>query len=238
MGSIFKFKKFSVDQSGCAMRINTDGVLLAAVAEQVNPSQILDIGTGTGVIALMMAQRFPAAAVDAVEIDESASLTARANFEASDFASRSAVYHTAIEDFSIDKSYDLIISNPPYFVNDLKNPEKRKEIARHADEQFFEALLSKVANLLSAKGLFWVILPVKQAEMLAVKATDLNLSVQKQIDICSDGSKPVIRHVLCISRSSAFTDQTKQHDTFYIYESQGIYTPAYRLLLKDFFLAF
>lgn len=235
MGNIFKFKKFSVDQTGCAMRINTDGVLLAAIVTQPNPQQILDIGTGTGVIAMMMAQRFPDAFVDAVEIDESAAHTATTNFANSDFSSRTKAYHTAIADYTTATKYDLIISNPPYFVNDLKNPEKRKEIARHADEQFFSSLLKTAAGMLSNQGSFWLILPIKQAETLVGQAITSGLYLSKQIDICSDETKPVIRHIICLS---PIPNNTTAKETFYIYESQGVYTTAYRTLLKDFFLAF
>ncbi|SHF35889.1 tRNA1Val (adenine37-N6)-methyltransferase [Pedobacter caeni] len=234
MGSVFRFKKFEVDQSGCAMKINTDGVLLAAVVVHSNPRFVLDIGTGTGVIALMLAQRFPDADIDAVEIDESAAKAATGNFARSAFSERTTAHFSAIEDYKTDRKYDLIVSNPPYFVNDLKNPEIRKGIARHADAQFFESLLIKVAEILSDGGCFWVILPVKQAELLVQSAVDINLFLRKQIDICSDEHKPVIRQVICLSGLAGELER----ETFYIYESEGVYTAAYRTLLKDFFLAF
>lgn len=234
MGSVFRFKKFEVDQSGCAMKINTDGVLLAAVVWHANPRFVLDIGTGTGVIALMLAQRFPDANVDAVEIDESAANAAIGNFARSSFSERTRAHFGAIEDYVTERKYDLIVSNPPYFVNDLKNPELRKGIARHADAQFFESLLTKVSEILTEEGFFWVILPVKQAELLVQSAAAFNLSLFKQIDICSDQSKPVIRQIICLSALKEITER----ETFYIYESKGVYTNAYRLLLKDFFLAF
>lgn len=234
MGSVFRFKQFEVDQSGCAMKINTDGVLLAAVVAKSEPRYILDIGTGTGVIALMLAQRFPSAYIDAVEIDESAANAAVGNFARSSFSSRTAAHFSAIEHYTTDRRYDLIVSNPPYFVNDLKNPEIRKGIARHADERFFEALLEKVSEILAEEGCFWVILPVKQAGLLVQSAAAFDLSVRKQIDVCSDQTKPVIRQIVCLSRLKG----AKEQETFYIYESRGIYTEAYRLLLKDFFLAF
>ena len=124
--SIFKFKKFTVDQSGCAMKINTDGVLLAALAEAKTQVHMLDIGTGTGVIALMLAQRFPAAYIEGIEIDADASITAALNFKNSDFNERLISKNVAIADYQSLKKFDLIISNPPYFVNDLKNTELKK----------------------------------------------------------------------------------------------------------------
>jgi len=235
MGNVFRFKKFGVDQSGCAMKINTDGVLLAAVATaNMDSGRILDIGTGTGVIALMLAQRFPLAQVDAVEIDGVAAERAGLNFRSSDFSSRTTAHHTSIMDYESTHPYDLIVSNPPFFVNDLKNPEVRKGIARHADEQFFDGLLTKAAELLAPYGVFWLILPVKQADWMLNSAASFNLFLCHQIDVCSDESKPVIRRILCLSPHLS----SIKKETFYIYQSQGVYTDAYRSLLKDFFLAF
>jgi tRNA1Val (adenine37-N6)-methyltransferase len=234
MGSIFRFKQFEVEQQGCAMRINTDGVMLGAIAQHSNPLHILDIGTGTGVIAMMVAQRFPRAMVDAVEIDKPAALRAGQNFSASPFADRLHAVHTSMEAYDASKKYDLIISNPPFFVNDLKNPEGRKSVARHADENFFEALVLKAEMLLSAEGLLWLILPVKQADFVIDKARAQNLLPLKEISICSDISKPVIRKIICLGRGAAPLKQER----FYIYEAEGVYTDAYRHLLKDFFLAF
>lgn len=232
--SIFKFKQFEVDQSGCAMKINTDGVLLAAFAESEKPNQVLDIGTGTGVMALMMAQRFPLAKVHAVEIDQSAAATAGKNFAASSFKDRLTVSHTAIEQYQTAERFELIISNPPFFVNDLKNTEEKKGIARHASADFFNDLLKKVNLLLTEKGSFWVILPVKQAEDLILKAGLLSLSPQKIIHLHSDKSKAAFRQIVCLQRSNLSTT----HNHFYIYESEKVYTKAYKDLLKDFFLGY
>lgn len=234
MSSIFKFKQFDVDQSGCAMKINTDGVLLAALAENENPTKILDIGTGTGVLALMMAQRFPGAKVHAVEIDEQASATASKNFQLSVFNERLAISNVAIEQYNNCEKFDLIISNPPFFVNDLKNTEEKKGIARHASEQFFANLIVKVNAILAENGSFWFVLPVKQAESLIENAKQMALYPSKIIHLHSDISKPAFRYIVNLNRSKA---ETKM-DHFYIYESEKIYTEEYKLLLKDFFLGY
>ncbi len=234
MGSVFKFKQFDVDQSDCAMKINTDGVLLGAVAHHSHPLHILDIGTGTGVIALMLAQRFPNAGVAAVEIDRPAALRAEKNFTSSIFAERLQVSCIDITAFKTAQRYNLIVSNPPYFVNDLKNVEARKGVARHAHEDFFEALLYKVEELLTANGLFWVILPVKQAEQLVVNAVLKRLFPAKIIRVYSDLSKAAFRQIVCFS----FSDEPAVHEDFYIYAAEGKYTPAYMKLLKEYFLAF
>lgn len=230
----FRFKQFEVDQDGCAMKINTDGVLLGAVCSHPKPVHILDIGTGTGVIALMLAQRFSQAEVRAVEIDASAARSAALNFGHSPFASRMQVTNADINVYDSDERFDLIVSNPPYFVNDLKNSEARKGIARHADDDFFNLLLRKVAVLLQPDGQFWVILPVKRAQELVVNAVLVGLHPQIIIDVHSDESKLAFRQIVCLGFSQS--GNNKQH--LNIYESQGVYTATYKQLLKDFFLAF
>lgn len=234
MKNIFKFKQFEVDQTDCAMKINTDGVLLAALAESENPKRILDIGTGTGVLALMLAQRFPTSKVEAVEIDELASSTAGRNFQASVFSDRLVINNIAIEQYHPIEKFDLIISNPPFFVNDLKNTEEKKGIARHASDQFFNHLIKKVDDIMNDRGSFWFILPIKQAELLIEKAKVFKLSVAKIIELHSDETKPAFRYIVNLNRTKAET--LIEH--FYIYESEKIYTSEYKLLLKDFFLGY
>ncbi|RZL14895.1 MAG: methyltransferase domain-containing protein, partial [Pedobacter sp.] len=219
MGGIFRFKQFQVDQQGCAMKINTDGVILGAIcgfsADAVS-YRALDIGTGTGVIAMMLAQRFDTALIDAVEIDESAAQTAGRNFSASPFAERLSVFNSDIAAFEISEAYDLIVSNPPYFVNDLKSFEKRKSIARHAEDSFFESLVVKSSEFLSDNGLLWLILPLKQADLVLSLAGRSGLHLKSVVNIQSDVSKPVIRKVICLSKH---IEQVKE-ETFYIYESE------------------
>jgi tRNA1Val (adenine37-N6)-methyltransferase len=234
MGSVFKFKQFQVDQSGCAMKINTDGVLLAAVVNHGAPMAILDVGTGTGVIAMMLAQRFPLARVDAVEVEEQAANQASTNMKASPFADRLRAIHADVLDFNVVKRYDLIVSNPPFFVNDLKSTELKKGIARHTDESFFIKLLMKVSFFLSAEGAFWLILPVKQAQWLVDQAVLFNLFPRFIYHIHSDEDKPEIRQIICLSFNKVKVEECQ----LFIYESRGVYTETYKSLLQDFFLAF
>lgn len=232
--SIFKFKQFEVDQTGCAMRINTDGVLIAAMANHEKPKNILDIGTGTGVIALMLAQRFPEANIHAVEIDQQAAETAEKNFQFSVFSERLTINHTSIEEYAYSRQFDLIVSNPPFFVNDLKSEEFRKGIARHADEDFFSMLIKKSSGLLADEGMIWLILPVKQADEVIGIAAYYNLSLAERIHIHSDQSKPTFRQMICLKKGETVL---RERD-FNIYESFKQHTAAYKELLKDFFLAF
>lgn len=167
---MFTFQQFSIEQDRCAMKVGTDGVLLGAwagVGEQVEGTtesvrRILDIGTGTGLVALMMAQRFPDALVDAVEIDGAAAAQAQENAARSPFASRVSVIPASVQTFAATAKhrYDAIVSNPPYFQNSLKNPDEQRATARHADTLPYQDLLTAASSLLSEGGRLSVVLPV------------------------------------------------------------------------------
>lgn len=232
--NIFRFKEFEVNQANCAMKINTDGVLIAALVQHKNPKLILDIGTGTGVIALMLAQRFLNASVDAVEIDKLAAQTAGSNFKNSKYNGRLKVYDISLEFFSEDKKYDLIVSNPPFFVNDLKNEEQRKGLARHASIEFFEMLVAKSVLYLSTTGKTYFILPVKQAELVVELAKKYNLYLCEKINLHSDKNKETFRVIICLS----FEKNILVESDFYIYKGLKEHTGEYKDLLKPFFLAF
>src|SRR5690606_21398928 len=126
MRSVFRFKQFEIDQGTCAMKINTDGVLLGGSTYFSEARRILDVGTGTGVIALMLAQSHPHAYIDAVEIDDAAYLQAKISFQNSPFAARLQVFPASFADMKPPGLYDLIVSNPPFYTNSLQNPDIRK----------------------------------------------------------------------------------------------------------------
>lgn len=237
MPGVFKFKQFDVDQSGCAMKINTDGVLLGALADADHPRTILDIGTGTGVIALMLAQRFTNAKIDAVEIDQSAAETARRNFQNSSFADRLAIYSLGFAEFFEqypDKKYDLIVSNPPFYINSLKSPEAKKELAKHADRNFFSDLISYSSRHLKVKGVMCLILPFDTITLVKELAVKNGLFVEKATAILSYQDSDPHREVVILSPDAG----QSTNDRFVIYESPKIYTEQYREVLKDFFTIF
>jgi tRNA1Val (adenine37-N6)-methyltransferase len=237
MPDIFRFKKFTVDQSGCAMKINTDGVLLGALVEANQPKNILDIGTGTGVIALMLAQRFKDAQVDAVEIDPIAEQTAGSNFINSTYAERLSICPIGFEQFfeeNPEKKYDLIVSNPPFFINSLKSLKANKELAKHTDESFFETLITCIANHLSFDGMGYLILPPETADLVRSVALKNKLFVKKTMAIYSFKDSAPHREILALS-----IDKTKADDKqFIIYDQPKVYSTQYRELLKDFFTIF
>ncbi len=237
MADIFRFKQFSVDQSGCAMKINTDGVLLGAMAEVDDPDTILDIGTGTGVIALMLAQKFSIAKIDAVEIDAAAAQTAVTNFKDSPFADRLTLHPVGFENYLSKlpgKQYDLIISNPPFYINSLKSPGEKKTLAKHADVDFFERLVSAVSVHLTPVGKCWLVLPLNIGDIVLELAKNFNLFPQKVIQVRSYRDSQPHRVILCLG----FNNVSPEIDNFIIYEALGVYSNEYKQLLQPYFIAF
>jgi len=219
------------------MKINTDGVLLGALAGADGPGSILDIGTGTGVIALMLAQRFAGAVVDAVEIDETAAKTAALNFGQSVFAGRLNLYPVGFEEFFKSKpaaGYDLIVSNPPFYINSLQSPGEKKSLAKHAGEGFFEALISHVAAHLNPGGCCWLVLPPDTARLVKDIAQEYGLAPQKVIDVCSFATSQPHRQLLCLGTKAGQVIE----DSLIIYDEPKVYSKAYRLALKDFLTVF
>lgn len=234
---MFRFKQFSVDQSGCAMKINTDGVLLGAMATHSHPNRILDIGTGTGVIALMLAQNFIDAQIDAVEIDPLAAATAGRNFENSAFRKKLHVHPVSIDEYldqHPDEKFDLIVSNPPFYINSLQSPKEKKKQAKHTDVNFFEGLIQGIALHLTPEGLCWLILPVETAAEVKLLAKQSGMALTRQINIKSFEDSAPHRELVCFGFSGEETEASE----FVIYQSAGVYTDAYKQLLKPYFIAF
>ncbi len=160
--SWFQFKQFRVNQDRTAMKISTDAVLLGALAAAVNVQEILDIGSGTGILALMLAQRFPEAKILGVELDQDAASQAQENIRESIFADRIQIRQMRIQDFETSVKFDLAVSNPPYFPDHLKSSDRKRNQALHTDQLSFLDLIEKVVLLLKEEGAFWVILPPRQ----------------------------------------------------------------------------
>jgi len=234
---MFRFKQFSVDQTGCAMKINTDGVLLGAIAGHNHPQKILDIGTGTGVIALMLAQKFNDARIDAVEIDMAAAETAGRNFENSPFREQLHIHPVGISDYldeHLDATFDLIVSNPPFYINSLESPEEKKKKAKHTDVSFFEMLMKDVAEYLTKDGLCWLVLPIETSAEVKSLAAQNGMSLQGKIAIRSFKDSAPHREIVCFG----FEDKPVALSEFMIYQSAGVYTDQYKELLKPYFIAF
>ncbi|HAT67946.1 MAG TPA: tRNA (adenine-N(6)-)-methyltransferase, partial [Flavobacteriaceae bacterium] len=195
----FKFKQFSVAQDRCAMKIGTDGVLLGAwVSLENNPESILDIGAGTGIISLQLAQRSTAETIDAVEIDDDAYEQCSENFEASPWGDRLFCYHASIQEFAseIEEKYDLIVSNPPFFSEDYKSDNDARDIARFNDALPFQHLVVCASHLLSEEGTFAVILPKKEEEHFIQLASENNLYLQRFCEIQGTPNSEIKRVLL------------------------------------------
>ncbi|WP_437920933.1 tRNA1(Val) (adenine(37)-N6)-methyltransferase [Sphingobacterium sp. LRF_L2] len=235
MGKVFRFKEFEVDQGNCAMKINTDGVILGGLADGSQVKRILDIGTGTGVIAMMLAQRYPSAYIDAVEIDRDASEQARVNFRNSIFDARLTSIYGSFEDMLPVERYDLIVSNPPFYTNSLRNPDPRKGIAKHADYVFFERLLDFVEEHLSPHGQFQLIVPLALAEEIVDRLLPVRtLFLHRDLAISSFPEELPIRKLLTIGRSHTDIEL----DTMAIYKERNVYSDRYKDILRPYFLAF
>lgn len=232
--SWFQFQQFRVNQDRCAMKISTDAVLLGALAKAENPSNILDIGTGTGVIALMLAQRFPDAKIAAVEIDEDAAKQAEENFRESQFSTRLELIHIQLQKFQSVEKYDLIVSNPPFFPDHLKSQNPKRNKALHTDELPFEDLIQKVIHLLSDSGAFWVILPPRQMRTFEVLAEKSGLFLNIKMLVRDSETKPIHREVCEFS----FQNSVKKEEELLLKDAASNYTRSYSALLSGFLLAY
>ena len=234
---MFQFKQFSVDQTGCAMKINTDGVLLGALAEADDPKSILDIGTGTGVIALMLAQRFVSAQIDAVEIDSLAAQSAGKNFQNSSFADRLNIFSNDFQSFFKEypfKKHDLIVSNPPFHLNSLESPGTKRSLAKHTNHNFFAELIEDSASHLTNSGLMLLILPLQAAELVKKLAGQFGLYLQKTITIHSFENDLPHREIISLGLNNIKLNNSH----FVIYNEPKIYSDMYINALRDFFTIF
>lgn len=234
--SKFQFKQFSLEQDRCAMKIGTDGVLLGAWTPiQNNPFSILDIGTGTGIIALMLAQRSHAEQIDALEIDEDAYEQAVDNFETSPWSDRLFCFHAGVDEFveEPEDEYDLIVSNPPFYTEDYKTENPQRDLARFADALPFEDLIEAAALLLSENGIFSVIIPFKEEEKFVAIAKEYELHPFKMTRVKGNPTSEIKRSLLAFSRNES---DTVLKDELIIETGRHIYTPEYIELTKDFYL--
>ena len=234
--SKFQFKQFSLEQNRCAMKIGTDGVLLGAWTPiENNPYSILDIGTGTGIIALMLAQRSSANQIDALEIDEDAFEQATDNFENSPWSDRLFCFHAGLDEFveEPEDEYDLIVSNPPFYSEDYKSDNDQRDLARFQDAMPFEDLIEAAALLLSENGIFSVIIPFKEEGSFSALAAAYELFPLKITHVKGTPTSQIKRSLLAFSRNKT---QNFPIDKLVIETERHIYTPDYIALTKDFYL--
>jgi tRNA1Val (adenine37-N6)-methyltransferase len=233
---MFSFKQFSIQQDRCAMKIGTDGVLLGAWTPiNNNPFSILDIGAGTGIIALMLAQRSNAEQIDALEIDEEAYEQSVDNFENSPWSDRLFCFHAGLDEFveEPEDEYDLIVSNPPFYTEDYKSENEQRDLARFTDAMPFEDLIEAAALLLSENGIFSAIIPFKEEELFLALAKEYDLHPLKITRVKGTPTTKIKRSLLAFSRN---TNAVITIDELIIETSRHQYTPEYIELTKDFYL--
>jgi tRNA1Val (adenine37-N6)-methyltransferase len=234
--SKFQFKQFSIHQDRCAMKIGTDAVLLGAWCPIDNkPFSVLDIGAGTGILSLMLAQRTSAEQIDALEIDEEAYEQCVENFEASPWSDRLFCFHAGLDEF-IDEpedEYDIIISNPPFYSENYKTENDSRDLARFQDALPFEELVETASLLLSENGIFAVIIPFKEEERFIDLCAESELFPVKVSRVKGSHTTPIVRSLLALKR---YELSVLEADELVIEINRHEYTDDYINLTKEFYL--
>lgn len=231
----FEFKQFRIEQHKSAMKVGTDGVLLGAWTPVENAQKILDVGTGTGLIALMLAQRSDAL-VDAVEIDEQASAEAEFNFKHSEWNHRLRIYHADFQLFANEshQQYDLIVSNPPFFVNSLKNANAASANARHNDLLTFNQLITGAYALLGKTGRFCIIIPFTSCTEFRESARLAGFYLRHQTMVIPKAGRVPKRVLLefCVCPCYPVVDE------LIVQDETGSFTMDYKILTAPFYPSF
>jgi tRNA1Val (adenine37-N6)-methyltransferase len=234
---MFRFKQFTIQDEFCAMKVGTDGVLLGAWATCHNAQHILDVGTGSGLLALMLAQRTPAnVSIDAIEIDEAASKQAQINVQYSKWHDRIIVYNSSLQKFATTatKLYDTIICNPPFFSNSLQAATPERNLARHNSQLPFDVLLYHVARLLSPQGCFNLILPYTDFPRFVQLALLEQLYPQRQVHVAAHPHKAPKRSLLTLS-PQANTPCQPEYLYLYPHKDTQEYSSEYKQLTDNFY---
>jgi tRNA1Val (adenine37-N6)-methyltransferase len=230
----FSFKKFTIRQDKAIFKVGTDGVLLGAVADPEGVRRILDIGAGTGLIAIMLAQRSNAA-ITALEPDHESYLQCLENRDLCPWKDRIKVEYRTLQEFQVSEPFDLIVSNPPYFSDSLKNPDKRKSSSRHNDSLTNAEMLENVSRLLADTGRFQLILPYIEGNIFIADAAESGLFCSSILKIRPLPHSEIRRLILTFSRQRLKTTEkflTIEHG------QRHEFTEDYINLTKDFYLKF
>jgi tRNA1Val (adenine37-N6)-methyltransferase len=213
------------------MKVGTDGVLLGAWCPLDQPARILDIGTGSGLVALMLAQRCPEAQIDAIDLDSAAVEQAQENFNQSVFRGQLTAVESSLQAWN-GGPYDLIVSNPPYFQNSLKNPDEGRKTARHTDTLSFDELIAHSVRLLTSNGRLALILPAETEKEVLALATSQGLHPTHITRVFSKATKPARRILLCFAK----TESPLVADSLVLENDKGDRSRPYQELCKDFYL--
>lgn len=231
----FQFRQFTVHQDACAMKVTTEACLLGAwVPVQPTVRSILDIGAGTGLLSLMLAQRVPNAVVAAVEIDEQAAIQAAKNVEQSPFAHRIQVFHEAIQDFAVENRnrFDLVVSNPPFFSGHLASPSQKVNMARHQQTLLLEDLATLIPQLLNPEGQVAILLPPAESTRFSAEMARYGFNIIQLTLVKNRPGPDVFRHLLLFGQTPA-----NEVGEILIRQTDEQYSTAFRQLLSPFYLA-
>ncbi len=233
---MFTFKQFKIVQAHAAMKVCTDSCLFGALIDTHAHTQVLDIGTGTGLLALMMAQKNTKLQIDAVELDSQACIDAKLNFKNSPFSTQVHLHNEAIQDFAEKslKKYDLIISNPPFYENSLLSPLPAKNMAHHTTELSLEDLLKAIDLVLAPGGKTWIILPPISFDKFSKLALKKNYFCTELTDIHHNTNKPYIRKIGVFEKDNSINLVSRR---IHIGENKE-YSDKFKTLLKDYYLIF
>ena len=227
--SKFRFKEFSIQQDVNTHKVGTDAMLLGAYIDASKQSLGLDIGAGTGVLSLMLAQRNPSIQITCIEIDEKSSDECTKNVNNSLWFNRIETIHADFTQYDFQQNFDLIFTNPPYYLTDNSSNESN-ERTKHITPESLLSWLNKIANLLTTKGQFWVIWPSETSEQVIEIASHNKLFVSKKIDLYSKANK-LSRTILCFSINKK---NRLEEETFIIRNDDNSYTNDYCTLTADY----
>lgn len=227
----FAFKQFKVEHEQCAMKVSTDGILLGAWADLNGAKTLLDIGTGTGLLALMCKQRAPHLKVSAVEVDEAAYQQAVQNCQQSPWPDIS-IYHQPIQQFEAAGLFDCVIANPPYFNHSLKGDNAARNTARHTDGLSFAELLGAFRHLSHQHSRFNLILPTTEAQLFITLAQQQGLYLNRHCQVQAMPNKPFTRSLMTFSYEQSEISTTK----LCIRANDNSYTTEYQALCRAFYL--
>lgn len=234
---MFRFKRFTIDDSRASMKVGTDGVLLGAwVNIEGGERRILDIGTGSGLIALMLAQRSTTAKIDAVEIDAQSAEQATENIAASQWSDRVELIQCDIRSYESVEKYDLVVSNPPFFVDSLLSPDSGRAVARHTTELSFAELVDSICGVLNYEGRFALILPIAESQLFDDEVKG-RLTLVRRCAVHGREDLPAKRYMSEYVLSSV-PRQVEYEKIVIEGDCRGQYRDEYRALTRDFYLKF
>lgn len=232
--TFFQFKQFKIDQGQTAMKVTTEGCIFGAwVARQaISSERILDIGTGTGLLSLMLAQELAEAEIHAVEINEEAANQARQNFKESSWNGRLSIHQQTIQEFQNEGKFDLIISNPPFFKQSLNSPKANVNLARHDDSLSQQDLIDAIKLNLSQEGRAYILYPEREANSFRQLAIEEGMFPVEELTVFNSPDSKIFRTIMAYTKQ----DSSLEKSDLVIKDTEGNYTRDFVELLKEYYL--